>query len=155
MSGESNFDSIPAREPEKRPAWIWYTVIAGYFLPCLIGIVVWLLLQWAGKPVMSIGWIVSVVPILCIFSAIWVLPFLFVALVAGHVDLRNRRMRGMIYGALVGTVLAEVVLFGDAWTNAEAIFIAFLALPVAVFAGTMVFGGIGFLCGGLLKDRSA
>ena len=155
MTGNAASWTKPTGNAVRRPAWMWYVVIAGYFLPSLIGIVVWLQLRSAGKPVMSTEWIVGIVPVLCIVSLIWDLPFLLVLLVAGYVDLHQKKIKGMMFGAFIGTVLAEIVVFGDAWQNVEVVAMGFLLLPIAVFVGTIVSGAVGFVIGWLLEHKFA
>ena len=155
MSGSAKSLPIPAGNTANRPVWIWFVVVIGYFLPGLIGISTWLYLRSVGKPVMSIDWIVSAIPVLCFFSVIWVLPFLLVALTAAHADLHQKKIKGMIYGAFLGTGLSEVVVFGAAWNDSEAVVMGVLFLPVAVFVGTIASGGIGYLCGRALEAECA
>ena len=155
MSGKER--SLPERagDEAKRPAWMWIIVLVGYFLPCVIGIVVWFYLRSLGKPVMPIDWIVAVIPTLCFFSAIWVLPFLAVLLMAGYTDLHKKRNKGMIYCAFLGTLFSEVVVFGSAWKNVEVVVMGFLFLPAVVFIGTIALGTIGYLTGKFLEGRPA
>ena len=155
MSGSER--SLPERagNAAKRPGWMWFVVLVGYFLPCVIGIVVWFYLRSVGKPVMPIDWIVAVIPTLCFFSAIWVLPFLAVLLIAGYTDLHKKRNKSMIYGAFLGTILSEVAVFGSAWKNVEVVVMGFLFLPAAVFIGTIAFGTVGYLTGRFFEGTPA
>lgn len=102
---------------------------------------------------MSIDWIVGVIPILCFFSVIWVLPFLAVLLIAGFIDLHEKRNKGMIYCAFLGTTVSEIVVFGVAWKDVEVVVMGFLFLPAAVFIGTIACGTLGYLTGRLLEGR--
>jgi hypothetical protein len=129
-------------------------VIAGYFLPGLIGIAVWLHLRSVGKPVMPSDWILRAIPTLCIFSAIWVFPFVAVFMTARYLNFEQKKSVGLIYGAFLGTVVSEVVVFGIAWTNVEIVFMGVLFLLVMVFVGTLVGGAIGLLCGWLLQVKT-
>jgi hypothetical protein len=136
--------------PRQRPAklaWPWVIVVVGYFLPCLIGICVWVYLQDAGKPVMGFQWILRAIPMFVMFSLFWVLPFVAVALAASYLPLAQRKYRGLVYGAFLGTALFEILLFGYAWLNVEIVVMGFLFLAVAIFAGTLAGASVGFLIG--------
>ena len=143
------------RQTSAKPAWPWAIAVAGYFLPCLVGICVWVYLQDAGKPVMSLGWIVKAIPMFVMFSAFWVLPFVTVALAAAYVPLAQRKYRGLVYGAFLGTALFEIVLFGYAWLNVEIVVMGFLFLAVAIFAGTLAGACAGFLIGWYFQETKS
>jgi hypothetical protein len=132
-----------------KPTWAWYIVALGYFLPGVTGLCVWFYLKSIGAPVMSSEWIVNTIPVLAIISIYWVLPFVAVALVAARLPLAQTKYRGLIYGAFLGTALGEIVIFGDAWTNVEAIALAFLVLPIPVCVvagfGALIGLGVGWL----------
>jgi hypothetical protein len=139
-----------------KPAWPWVVVRLGYFLPCLIGIFVWFYLQVVGIPgfkPMPLGWILGVIPVLVIFSFLWVLPFVAVALAADRLPLAQTKYRGLVYGAFLGTALFEVLFFSDFWTNVEAIFMGFLVLPVVTFAGTLLGALFGLLVGRYFQPK--
>lgn len=155
MNTSAHALASPGEKPATLPHWIRSVVIAGYFLPSLIGLVVWLYLQAAGKSVMPFGWIIRMIPAFCIFSAIWVLPFLAIFLVARFLSLTNRKSAGLVYGAFLGTALSEIVVFGIAWTDVEIIVMGLLLLPAAVFAGTLAGGAIGFLYAWLAQKISS
>jgi hypothetical protein len=144
----------PAGKKAARPRWMLFMVIVGYFVPCLIGIAVWLHLRLVGKPVMPFDWVLSAIPILCIFSAIWVLPFLAVFIAARYLNFEQKKSAGLIYGAFLGTLVSEIVVFGIAWANVEIVFMGVLFLPVLVFVGTLVGGAIGLLCGWMLLVKT-
>jgi len=138
--------NAPAQTSAK-PTWPWAVVLAGYFLPCLIGICVWFYLKAIGKPVMPLNWIPGAIPMFVIFSSIWVLPFVAVALAAVRLPLAQRKYRGLVYGAFLGTALSEILVFGYAWKDVEIIAMGFLILPVGVFAGTLLGAVFGLLAG--------
>jgi len=147
--------NTPAQSSAK-PTWPWIVVCLGYFLPCLIGICVWFYLQVVGIPgvkPMPLRWILGVIPILVIFSFLWVLPFVAVAVVAGRLPLAQTKYRGLVYGAFLGTALFEVPLFGDAWTDVEAIFLGFIVFPVVSLAGTLLGALFGFLIGWYFQPK--
>lgn len=134
--------------------WPWIVAIAGYFLPGLIGICVWLYLRLVGIPGIEpkqFGSIVRGIPFYAVVFLLWDIPFLIVATVAERLPLARSKHRGLIVGAFLGTALAEVALFIDIWKNAEAValFSSFL-LPILlgfILGGTLVGGLVGLLIG--------
>jgi hypothetical protein len=141
--------NVPSHYNQK-PIWPWVIVVAGYFLPGVIGVCVRQYLQSIGRPVMPWSWVAQEVGLFVIFSFIWVLPFVFVALIAALFPLAESKYHGLVYGALMGTALFEVLVFIDAWWNVEAIILGFLVIPFLVFGGTLLGGGLGFLTGWLI-----
>ena len=137
-------------DASRKPGWPWFVVAAGYFLPGVIGVCVREYLQSIGKPVMPWSWVAQEIGLIAIFSLIWVLPFVFVALIAGRLSLAEIKYRGLVYGAFLGTALFEIRVFIDAWWNVEAVYLGFLVIPVLVFGGTLLGGGLGFLAGWLI-----
>jgi len=152
--GRSNVNTVDQCTP--KPTWPWAVVVLGYFLPCLIGICVWVYLQVVGSPTfepMPLHWILGVIPNLLKFSFLWVLPFVAVAVVAGRLPLVQTKYRGLVYGAFLGTSLFEVFFFGEAWMDVEAIFLGFFVFPVVDFAGTLLGALFGFLIGWYLQTK--
>jgi len=145
--------NTPAQSSAK-PTWPWAVVAAGYFFPCLVGICVWFYLQALGKPVMPLKWILGAIPMFVVFSFLWVLPFVAVALVAVRLPLVQRKYRGLVYGAFLGTALFEILVFGYAWLDVEIIVMGFLILPVEVFAGTLGGALFGLLAGWFFQETN-
>ncbi|MGB9465089.1 MAG: hypothetical protein WBR10_08245 [Candidatus Acidiferrum sp.] len=134
----------------RKHGWTWIVVAVGYFLPAIVGVCVRQYLASIGKPVMSWGWVAQEFTLLAVFSLIWVLPFVLVALLAGWLSLAEIKYRGFVYGAFVGTAVSEIIIFIQAWWNVEAIFLGFLEIPVLVLGGTVLGGALGFLVGYLV-----
>ncbi|MGC2832466.1 MAG: hypothetical protein WB627_10835 [Candidatus Acidiferrum sp.] len=136
---------------EVKPRWPWIIVAIGFFLPGIIGVCVRQYLVSIGKPVMPWSWVAQAFPSLVIFSLIWVLPYVLVALIAGRLMRRKVRYLGLTCGAFLGTAVAEILVFVDAWRNVEAVVLGFLVIPILVFGGTLLGGVLGFLTGWILE----
>jgi hypothetical protein len=134
-----------------KPRWPWYIVALGYFLPCVIGLGVWFHLKSIGRPVMSSEWIIGSIPYFAILSCYWVFPFVIVALLAVRVPLSETKYRALVFGAFLGAALGEIIIFGDAWTNVEAIALAYLDLPIPVCVATGLGALIGLAIGRLVE----
>lgn len=132
--------------------WPWIVVAVGYFVPGVIGVCVRQYLASIGKPVMPWSWVAQAFPTLVIFSVIWVIPFVLVALLSGRLKNRGMQYEGLIYGGFLGTAAAEIIVFIEAWWNVEAVVLGFLVIPFLVFGGTLVGGAVGF-CSGWVVAR--
>jgi hypothetical protein len=127
--------------------WPWIVVAVGYFLPGVIGVCVRQYLVSIGKPVMPWSWVAQELPVLAIFSMIWVVPFVMVALLNGRLKSRGMQFQGLIYGAFLGTAVSEIIVFIEAWWNVEAVVLGFLVIPFLVFGGTLLGSALGFCAG--------
>jgi len=67
---------------------------------------------WWGSLCCLFDWVLGVIPTLCIFSAIWVFPFVAVFMTARYLNFEQKKSVGLICGAFLGTVVSEIVVFG-------------------------------------------
>ncbi|HVA95619.1 MAG TPA: hypothetical protein VNI36_12040 [Candidatus Dormibacteraeota bacterium] len=133
-----------------RKGWPRRIALFGFFLPVIIGLFVRHSLQNMGKPVMSWDWILpwfyrpNQMVILLLALAYLDIPFLLVAAIAGKLPLARIRNRTLVYGALFGTLLFTIMVFGYLWRNTEAVILILPIIPIYVLPGTLLGLAIGW-----------
>ncbi len=128
--------------------WFWMTLCAGAILPLLTGIVVWVVLQAQGKPVLSVSTILGSIGVWILLSGLLAAAaaptaFLIRVLVK---ERTGAWVRGAAWGMFLGLSAILIALFGSLWRNAGS------AIEVVVLAPVyfLVMNTIGALMGGAI-----
>lgn len=134
-----------------KKGWPRRIVLSGYFIPIVVGIGVRQYLEVIGVPVMPWTWILGwfyhpgQLLFLLMVLAYWDSPFFAIAALAGTWGMDDERKRALVYGGFCGSLLFSIVVFAILWKNVEAVVLLSPAIPFAIFPGTLLGLGVGWL----------
>lgn len=131
--------------------WFWTTTGVGALLPLLTGIVVWIVLQAQGKPVVAPpvifgSWLLWILMALAMGVAAIPAAFLVRYMTKEHDD---PWVGGAAWGALIGLATTVAVVFGSLWRDAESTIDVVMMAPhiiaVVYTVGAVVGGFVGMM----------
>jgi len=133
--------------------WFWMAVGTGAVLPLATGIVVWVVLQVQGKPVLSAAYILESWLTWLIMAAALAVSAMPTGILI-HVLVKEKSgvwVRGAAWGMLLGLAATMMAVFGSLWRNAHAAMEVVILAPV--YLG--VLHTLGALAGGVVGALAA